>query len=192
MSKFLAPIHFIMYDKILFLDKLTNKYIDFAEKNNIELESLNSLESIDYAPLDEIIDESNIHTWIQKRVSIVEDKLAYIVSEILKENETFENEILEIAKNTGEEESFSGNSREAFVEISNRFLDGMPCDHAISILEEDENFLKYKIEIDKHSEFWNYGINSNIYWKIRNSFIEGLIGKDLKLEKLDNIYEIRG
>lgn len=192
MSKFLAPIHFIMYDKILFLDKLTNKYIDFAEKNNIELESLNSLESIDYAPLDEIIDESNIHTWIQKRVSIVEDKLAYIVSEILKENETFENEILEIAKNTGEEESFSGNPREAFVEISNRFLDGMPCDHAISILEEDENFLKYKIEIDKHSEFWNYGINSNIYWKIRNSFIEGLIGKDLKLEKLDNIYEIRG
>lgn len=192
MSKFLAPIHFIMYDKILFLDKLTNKYIDFAEKNNIELESLNSLESIDYAPLDEIIDESNIHAWIQKRVSIVEDKLAYIVSEILKENETFENEILEIAKNTGEEESFSGNPREAFVEISNRFLDGMPCDHAISILEEDENLLKYKIEIDKHSEFWNYGINSNIYWKIRNSFIEGLIGKDLKLEKLDNIYEIRG
>lgn len=192
MSKFLAPIHFIMYDKILFLDKLTNKYIDFAEKNNIELEKLNSLESIDYAPLDEIIDESNIHAWIQKRVSIVEDKLAYIVSEILKENETFENEILEIAKNTGEEESFSGKSREAFVEISNRFLDGMPCDHAISILEEDENFLKYKIEIDKHSEFWNYGINSNIYWKIRNSFIEGLIGKDLKLEKLDNIYEIRG
>lgn len=192
MSKFLAPIHFIMYDKILFLDKLTNKYIDFAEKNNTELEKLNSLESIDYAPLDEIIDESNIHTWIQKRVSIVEDKLAYIVSEILKENETFENEILEIAKNTGEEESFSGNPREAFVEISNKFLDGMPCDHAISILEEDENLLKYKIEIDKHSEFWNYGINSNIYWKIRNSFIEGLIGKDLKLEKLDNIYEIRG
>ena len=192
MSKVLAPIHFMMYDKILFLDKLTNKYIDLAEKNNIELEKLNSLGSIDYAPLDEIIDESNIHTWIQKRVSIVEDKLAYIVSEILKENETFENEILEIAKNTGEEESFSGNPREAFVEISNRFLDGMPCDHAISILEEDENLLKYKIEIDKHSEFWNYGINSNIYWKIRNSFIEGLIEKDLKLEKLDNIYEIRG
>lgn len=192
MSKFLAPIHFIMYNKILFLDKLVNKYIELAKENNIELEELNNLGEISYAPLDEIIDESNIHGWIQERVSIVENRLSYVVSKILNENKDLESEILEIAKNTGVEEGFSGNPVEAFQAITGKFLDGMPCDNAISILENEENSLKYQVEIDKHGDFWNYGVSSDVYWNIRNSFIEGLIGKDLKFGQSNNIYEIRG
>ena len=42
--------------------------------------------NIEEGPLDEIINQSNIHGWLQERVSQVEYKYAYVVTKLLKED----------------------------------------------------------------------------------------------------------
>lgn len=193
MSRFLAPIHFLMYDKVLFLEAFVENYIDIAKDNNVELKELNSLGEIEKSPLDRIIDEDNIHLWIQKKVEIVENRFAYVVSEILKSDKELIIELLKYSYRKGRNENFNSNVDDAFKFIISRFLDGMPCDNSISIIESNEDFVKFIIEIDNHEKFWEYGISSETYWEIRNKYIKGLLSSsryDLFVE--NNIYEIRG
>ncbi len=193
MSRFLAPIHFLMYDKVLFLEAFVENYIDIAKDNNVELKELNSLGEIEKSPLDRIIDEDNIHLWIQKKVEIVENRFAYVVSEILKSDKELMIELLKYSYRKGRNENFNSNVDDAFKFIISRFLDGMPCDNSISIIESNEDFVKFIIEIDNHEKFWEYGISSETYWEIRNKYIKGLLSSsryDLFVE--NNIYEIRG
>lgn len=193
MSRFLAPIHFLMYDKVLFLEAFVENYIDIAKDNNVELKELNSLGEIEKSPLDRIIDEDNIHLWIQKKVEIVENRFAYVVSEILKSDKELIIELLKYSYRKGRNENFNSNADDAFKFIISRFLDGMPCDNSISIIESNEDFVKFIIEIDNHEKFWEYGISSETYWEIRNKYIKGLLSisrYDLFVE--NNIYEIRG
>lgn len=193
MSRFLAPIHFLMYDKVLFLEAFVENYIDIAKDNNVELKELNSLGEIEKSPLDRIIDEDNIHLWIQKKVEIVENRFAYVVSEILKSDKELIIELLKYSYRKGRNENFNSNTDDAFKFIISRFLDGMPCDNSISIIESNEDFVKFIIEIDNHEKFWEYGISSETYWEIRNKYIKGLLSSsryDLFVE--NNIYEIRG
>lgn len=193
MSRFLAPIHFLMYDKVLFLEAFVENYIDIAKDNNVELKELNSLGEIEKSPLDRIIDEDNIHLWIQKKVEIVENRFAYVVSEILKSDKELIIELLKYSYRKGRNENFNSNADDAFKFIISRFLDGMPCDNSISIIESNEDFVKFIIEIDNHEKFWEYGISSETYWEIRNKYIKGLLSSsryDLFVE--NNIYEIRG
>lgn len=57
MSKFLGPIHFLMYEKIKFQDRLTASIL-----SKEELDLLNkSIAPVSTDPLDEIIDVDNIH-----------------------------------------------------------------------------------------------------------------------------------
>lgn len=193
MSDFLAPIHFIMYDKILFLNDFVVNYIDLAEENNIVLEKLKDLGEIEKAPLDKIIDKDNIHSWLQDKVEIVEKRFAYVISEILKKDDNLIIEILKFAYRKGRSENFVGSAEEAFKLIISRFLDGMPCDRSIAIVESREEYVKFIIEVDNHSKYWTYGEPASIYWEIRNKYIKGLLSSSrYHLSNDENEYEIRG
>lgn len=121
MSRFLGKIHYIMFDKINYVDEIARKMSELLDDNV-------DLKNIERGALEDLIDTDNIHGWLQVRVGIVEDNLARVLSELKKE-EKLEG-ALKIAYDFGAKEDFSGDASDAFQFMSDKFLDGMPCDMA--------------------------------------------------------------
>ena len=191
MSLFLGYIHYMMYDKIMFqesiLDDLLN-LLDEAERNNLKRE-LDMEFLIEKGDLKDIIDENNIHGWLDERVNRSENRLAKTVSILLKDFtlKDIEDKFFEIGKNYD-----PGNSpSEVFNFISSKFLDGMPCDHALMIIKNEDDEFIFKIARDVHKEIWGKYVDSEIYWNLRDSFIAGsLENSNLKYKKIDENYVI--
>lgn len=195
MSKFLGFIHYIMFDKINFQEEINNSILEIAiaEGHTNIVEKVNSVGIIEEGKLEDIIDESNIHGWLQERVNIVEKRFATATSLLLKKNPGFENKIYNLLFELGVKENFNGSPKEAFDLISFKFLDGMPCDRAIGIVEETEDSIVFEVFKDLHSQFWERYNLKNIYWNLRNAFINGVLEKtEYGIYKLEeNKYIIR-
>lgn len=192
MSKYLGFIHFIMFDKIKFQNEIVNDILELANENGYEdiVKETNSIGIIEDGRLEDIIEGDNIHGWLQQRVELVEEKFAFVVNSLIKKDSTMKDKIFNKLYELGKKEEFNSNAHDAFELINSRFLDGMPCDRAIALVEESTNNIKFKVDVDCHSKFWD---ENNIYWDLRNEYIKGLIdNSNLELFVLeDNIYEIR-
>ena len=100
MSMFLGPIHYWLYNKIGNQEKLTaeiakyavdTNYIDSSEQYTKEL-----------PPLETVIDESNIHGWLQGQINDAESRYAKLIEALLSYGVSLES-ICEIAYNFGKE-----------------------------------------------------------------------------------------
>ena len=81
---------------------------------------------------------------------------------------------------------------EVFSFMTSKFLDGMPCDHALAILKNDEDEFVFTVLSDVHKNIWKDYVSPEIYWVLRDSFILGsLNSSDLKFEKIEENYVIR-
>lgn len=192
MSLFLGYIHYMMYDKILFQENILDNLLDLYDeddKNNLKRD-LDEEFFIEKADLKDIIDENNIHGWLDERVKRSENRLAKAVSILLKDFsiKDLENKFYEIGKSY----EAGNSSREVFNFISSKFLDGMPCDHAIFIIKNEDDEFVFNIARDVHKEIWEKFTDSKIFWNLRDSFIRGSISSStLKYEKIDENYVIR-
>ncbi|MFR7873005.1 MAG: hypothetical protein ACLU3K_05100, partial [Peptoniphilus grossensis] len=70
MSLYLGRIHYIMYDKILFQEEILNKLMELLEEEKcLELKKdLDDNFPLERGNLEDIIDERNIHGWLNERV----------------------------------------------------------------------------------------------------------------------------
>ncbi|WP_297810868.1 hypothetical protein [uncultured Finegoldia sp.] len=166
MSRFLGPIHYIMFDKIKYLDGITKELCKLSDKNV-------DLEKIEDGSLEDLIDTDNIHGWLQVRVSVVEDNLAKILSELKKEG--ILDDGLKVAYEFGARENFTGDASDAFQFMSEKFLDGMPCDMANLPLDSDGFEFRWIKRIDVHDKFYIYGQTSEIYDCFRKAWLDGLL-----------------
>lgn len=192
MSLFLGRIHYIMYDKILFQEEILDKLLELLdEEKSLELKKeLDKEFPIERGNLEDIIDESNIHGWLNERVIRSENRLAKAVSILLRDFdlEKLENKFFEIGKNYEAGES----PMEVFSFITSKFLDGMPCDHALAILKNDEDEFVFTVASDVHKSIWEKYVSPEIYWMLRDSFIAGsLSSTSLKYQKIEENYVIR-
>lgn len=151
MSKFLGPIHYMMYDKIKFQDKITESILDKEE-----LEKLNeALPAVEDRPLDEIIDQDNIHGFLSSKIDIVESRLSYA----LKHGKDVLTKVYEVGKSVAPE-SFL-NQEDMFTKLNNYILDGMPCDHALCAnLDDDFNLVLSEVS-DVHEKYENNPLSIN-------------------------------
>lgn len=143
MSKFLGPIHFLMYDKIKFQEKLTEAFLD-----KDMLDKLNKiLPPVLDRPLEEIIDQDNIHGFLSSKIDVVESRLSFAI----KNGKDVFKKAYEIGKSIAPE-CFS-NQEDMFTKLNNYILDGMPCDHALcATLDDNDNLLLSEIE-DVHAKY---------------------------------------
>jgi len=79
MSAFLGPIHNWLYNKIKIQNDFTKELL-----NNFKLDISLEYEDLLEGELSEIIDETNIHGWLQTQVSLVENRLSFAVKKYLK------------------------------------------------------------------------------------------------------------
>lgn len=181
MSRFLGKIHYIMFDKINYVDEITRKMSELLDEDV-------DLKNIERGALEDLIDTDNIHGWLQVRVGIVEDNLARVLSELKKEDKL--EDALKIAYDFGSKEDFSGDASDAFQFMSDKFLDGMPCDMANLPVESDDGEFRWIKRIDVHEQYYIYGESSEVYDEFRRAWMNGLLsgcGLEYSIENGINI-----
>ena len=192
MSLFLGYIHHLMYDKVLFQEELLESLLELLDDDKkIKLiEELNRDFPIERGELKDIIDEGNIHGWLDERVRRSENRLAKTVAVLLRDFDI--EELKNKFKDFGKSYEAGESPEEAFKFITSKFLDGMPCDHSLMIIKNEEDEFVFKIARDLHKDIWESYLNPDYYWDLRDAFISGsLENSGLQYEKIDESYVIR-
>ncbi|KIR02591.1 hypothetical protein P261_01406 [Lachnospiraceae bacterium TWA4] len=197
MSAFLGPIHTWLYSKILFQNELVEKIISFANENNWMNDSirLNRYGNLEEGALEDIVDPNNIHGWLQERVSLVENKLAYIVTALLEDHPKRLDELKTLSYNLGASHGMTefSNAEDAYEYIDSLLLNGMPCDRVNRVIDITNDSLKWEQTQDIHGKYWEmvHGDVKNFY-EIRKSIISGILSKSgFDFVEKDGFYEIK-
>ncbi|WP_415324475.1 hypothetical protein [Clostridium perfringens] len=202
MSLFLGKIHFWLFDKIKWFENLEEEVLKIAKERNMPVEewvsyaNLNFGEKTPNKPLDEIIDESNIHGWLEGRINSAESRCAYYITNMLKEDSEVKKELIELYENHGKinadecKGQIDGeNILEVYNSLNDYILDGMPCDRINEILENSSEKIVWHMSRDLHERFWeSVGGDVNEFHDLRNSWIKAFVKEiNPKLELV--IYE---
>lgn len=149
MSKNLGPVHYMMYEKIKFQDKITNFLLDgnteAVDKDFAPVKDL---------PLEDLIDQDNIHGWLSARIDQVENRLAKAMALSANPRE----KMYELGKLEGEGEDLS-NLKLVFDKLNQRMLDGMPCDRALRAGIDEEGNLLLITDNNLHAKYQTEAIN---------------------------------
>lgn len=184
MSAFLGPIHYWLYNKIQIQEEFVQNIINTSEKNNwcenLADEVEKNFGKREERNLEEIIDQNNIHGWLQSKISNVESKLAFVVTNILKKNPDYISELKKVAFSFGESKAIAGGTGadECYNILNNTLIDGMPCDRVNELIESDEEQCVWRQNICVHSDYWeNIGSDISIYYELRHEIIKGMLSK---------------
>lgn len=143
MSKTLGPIHYIMYEKIKFQDKLTVFLLDYSQLQILD----KAIPPVPTDDLADIIDQENIHGFLSSKIDTVESRLAFAIA--------YGKNVYEKAYQLGKEvapEELSENE-EIFHSINTILLDGMPCDGALNAGTDKNGNLILITNIDTHQKY---------------------------------------
>ena len=175
MSLMLGPIHTWLFRKI----KLQNELVDNIIAKSIELKYIEDdfKDMIDrrYGVLEDgdladICDSSNIHGWLQSRITLVENRLAFTVTSITDGNEDRITDITGVAYDFGKR---------------------YPKEKLEKV---DDNSILWEQTVDIHGPYWEcISGNMEFYEAIKEALIIGLLEEtDFTFEKVnDNLYELR-
>ena len=183
MSAFLGPIHYWLYNKIQIEQDLVEEIMGLAERNfglSLAKEADERYGKSERRPLEQVIDETNIHGWLQGQVSNAEYKLAFCVTEILKKDEDAIKVLKSIFENKGrakaKELETDLSAAQLYQVITDSWLDGMPCDHAYGVVAQDENSITFRRNSCVHEFYWQ-AVEGDVkyYYLLRNAWIEGFL-----------------
>lgn len=185
MSAFLGPIHYWLYNKIVLQDKMTDDVFALNEKNGYVSDLENKTASvcgvIEKKPLEEMIDESNIHGWLQGKICTAESRFAYAVTQILNANQDAISELKEVLFQLGIKiademgETFDS-AEQIYQKLNDILLDGMPCDHINQLVSKSMDEVVYHRAICIHENFWHKASGKvEVYYVLRTRFIEGFL-----------------
>lgn len=178
MSAFLGDIHYWLYNKIQYLQKINDVLIHTYQLNDEEYNT-----SVDYTlPLEQIIDLDQIHSSLNDLVQDVEHRNALIINKIL--TQTSIEDVKQTYYQLGKQKaSLLNNAIEAYEYIHSYLLDGMPCDQGIDIMIQDNDQVIYEYNPSVHSSL----IPFSTLQALRSSWIEGLLTQShISLTQLSN------
>ncbi len=184
MSLFLGPIHYWLYGKIGNQEKLTSAIADRAkERGWIRDESIYVKE---LPPLETVIDESNIHGWLQAQITDAEQRYAGLITEI----ETEIDEIKQLASEFGRQHGIDAEAdpAEIYKYFEDFFVNGMPCDRINAVTDQDESSLSWEMSRDIHAPYWKEE-DTTTYYGIRKSVMDGMLeGTPYSLSMMDDYH----
>jgi uncharacterized protein (DUF2235 family) len=184
MSAFLGPIHFWLYHKIGRQEKLTKAIAAYAKQEGwIEDQAKYTK---DLPALEDVIDESNIHGWLQEQIHDAETRYADLVGTV--SNTTRFEEIRGVAFAFGKKYTLQASTSptEAYKAFEDFFVNGMPCDRVNAVVSESEDELSWTMTQDIHAQYWKDG--SEIYYTLRSEVMRGMLnGTGLVLASNDNV-----
>lgn len=178
MSAFLGPIHFWLYGKIGNQEELTETIAVYAVSKKWIVNENEYIKSL--PPLETVIDEGNIHGWLQAQITDAETRYAKLVCDILAGDGSRLDAICAMAYEFGKAHAaYVSDAQEAYKAFVDFFVNGMPCDRVNAITEDSADKVSWEMTQDIHAQYW-YG-DSRPYYIIRKSIMDGLLA-DTRLE----------
>lgn len=192
MSLFLGKIHYWLYNKIQWFEHLEEEIIKVAEAEGMDAQALRKEinnkygEPLPRKALEDMIDMSNIHGWLQSKIQSSEGRMAAWTKKILESNENAINSIERVYINqgmaAGNEVSSNGveikNAQDMFNCVNDYILDGMPCDRVNEIITSEENIVTWKRRICVHKDIWDKeNADVKVFYYMRNLWIKAFVNK---------------
>lgn len=188
MSLFLAPIHSWLFNKIRLYEELEQTVIKshleiFGEDvNNIVNEGINKYgDFLEEKPLEDMIDLTNIHGWLQGRIQAEESRSAYVFGKL---HEKYGQQSKEITIKESEKqatkcannESGLESAEDVYATLNNYILEGMPCDRVNTVTEKDDNHLVYVQGSCIHRPNYELGQGNLEYmYDLRDAWVKSFI-----------------
>jgi hypothetical protein len=185
MSQFLAPIHQWLFDKIIILEHIEKEILSFYDQGEVKALHEKIVEETDDfipdQPLENLIDQSNIHGWLQNRITLAETRQAALVNELISLYEDAPAQIEAIYFKVGtqlasEFDEAILNPSDVFKALNNILLEGMPCDRVNKVVEESDERFIWNTSICVHKDNWeSKGVKISHYYKFRAALIQGFV-----------------
>ena len=209
MSLFLGKIHYWLFNKVLWFEGLEGEIIKLAKDKGIDVEKLEAEINSKYGVktpnknLEDMIDTSNIHGWLQGKIHSAEGRMAAWTKVILENNQDYILDMRKVYENQGvnsaneAKESLENiNAETIFNSMNDYILDGMPCDRVNEVIDSSEESIMWKRRVCVHKNIWeNEGILVDVFYELREHWINAFVNtmnNDYEYVKLeDNIQSIR-
>lgn len=185
MSKVLGPIHYWLYGKIENQEELTRAVAEKAIADG-KITSADEYTKV-LPPLETVIDESNIHGWLQAQIADSESRFAKLVTELLDDDVTYLVNICDAAHDFGAKHAISAEAGadEAYKAFDDFFVNGMPCDRVNDVSERTPERTAWSLTQDVHAANWPDG-DTDTYYTVRLSAMDGMLdGTRLEIEMPD-------
>ncbi len=193
MSLFLAPIHFWLFNKIKIQEELELALVD-AFKIEFGMEPIEihdkmkdtygNLYTEEGKALDEIIDTSNIHGWLQNAIDITERRQAHYIKALVSSygdpaisivDEIF-SEMGGKAGTEAKEKLSDVTAPDLYNVLYDYLIDGMPCDNVRKVTESTPDKVVYEQSVCLHRKYWDEAdLNAEMMYEFRFSWIKSFI-----------------
>jgi hypothetical protein len=191
MSKFLAPIHSWLFNKIKLSESIEKEIILAAGLNQATSDQnfLNHLfESIgpqlgDEA-IEDIIDVTNIHGWLQGRIHQTEQRIAALVTYVINHKPSGIDLLKSVYEKQGKaliaDYGFNGplSPDTAFKKIHDVLLEGMPCDRVHQVVAQELDYIRWDSYQCLHETYFNK-VDGDIanYYALKQTFVKALLSE---------------
>ena len=189
MSLFLGKIHYWLFNKVLWFEGLEGEIIKLAKDKGIDVEKLEAEINSKYGAktpnknLEDMIDTSNIHGWLQGKIHSAEGRMASWTKVILENNEDYILDMRKVyekqgvsAANEAKESLENINAETIFNSMNDYILDGMPCDRVNEVIDSSEESIMWKRRVCVHKDIWeNEGISVDVFYELREHWINAFV-----------------
>lgn len=187
MSMFLGPVHYWLYGKIGNQEGLTRLFAESALEDG-RLDDISEYVS-ELPPLETVIDDGNIHGWLQSRIGDAERRYAALVIALTSKDPGAIDSLTEEAYAFGAQHALPEGTApaEAYKAFEDFFVNGMPCDQVNLVTENTDQALSWEQTQDLHAGAWaSQGGDVSTYYQLRKSVMDGMLsGSGLKLSMPD-------
>lgn len=176
MSMVLGPIHYWLYGKIGRQEELTKALAAHAKAEGW-VEDTGRFEKT-LSPLESVIDEGNIHGWLQAQISDAEERYAALVCAVLAEDGGRLDSLCAVAAAFGDQHAIApeADPEEAYRAFEDFFVNGMPCDRINAVTAKDADRLSWEMTRDIHAQYWtDCEDGSALYYALRKSVMDGML-----------------
>ena len=192
MSLFLGKIHYWLFNKILWFEKLEEIIIDLAKEEGFDIESLRKDIEGKYGkklpnkPLEELIDTSNIHGWLQNQIHSAERRMSAwtkLLIEADKDNyakleKVYSKQAVVAAREIKDKDQLPQTPEQIFNCMNDYILDGMPCDRVNEIVKKDDDRIEWVQRVCVHKDIWEeVGCKVDYFYDLRNIWIESFVNE---------------
>lgn len=190
MSLFLGPIHHWLFNKILAFEDLERDIMELAKQDTTIPydEWLKAIadqfgQPIENRNLEEIIDASNIHGWLQNKITLAELRHASWITHLLEHDPNYESKLEEVFRSNGSEVGSSAKNNydtntpgEVYKVLNDYLLEGMPCDRVMELVEDSPEKCSWTMRTCLHSQYWNK-VNGDIstFYQLRDIWLSAFI-----------------
>ena len=189
MSLFLGKIHYWLFNKVLWFEGLEGEIIKLAKDKGIDVEKLEAEINSKYGAktpnknLEDMIDTSNIHGWLQEKIHSAEGRMASWTKVILENNQDYILDMRKVYENQGvnaaneaKENLENINAETIFNSMNDYILDGMPCDRVNEVIDSSEESIMWKRRVCVHKDIWeNEGISVDVFYELREHWINAFV-----------------